>query len=129
MSEKIATLSNKKKKQASALRAKMTNWMKSSIKEEEPEKAFLKKWKTGSGGKAMKIEIHFLDRGTGRYQQVYSTNTEMTLEGFIKSLQMTMITGTSGLDRDFIIGDRILVDNISHEFMKTGSGLKWVKTE
>jgi hypothetical protein len=77
----------------------------------------------------MKIEIHFLDRGTGRYQQVYSTNTEMTLEGFIKSLQMTMITGTSGLDRDFIIGDRILVDNISHEFMKTGSGLKWVKTE
>ena len=45
MSEKIAKLSNKKKKQASALRAKMTNWMKSSIKEEEPEKAFLKKWK------------------------------------------------------------------------------------
>ncbi len=77
----------------------------------------------------MKIEIHFLDRGTGRYQQVYSTNTEMTIEGFIKSIQMAMITGTSGLDRDFIIGDRILADNISHEFMKTGSGLKWVKAE
>ena len=60
----------------------------------------------------MKIEIHFLDRGTGRYQQVYSTNTEMTLEGFIKSLQMTMITGTSGLDRDFKVGqNRIGVPN------------------
>lgn len=77
----------------------------------------------------MKIEVHFLDRGTGRYQQVYSTNTEMTFDGFINSLTMAMLTGTSELDRDFIIGDRILVDGETHEFVKTGSGLKWVKTE
>ena len=41
MSEKIAKLSNKKRKQGiSPAGKKMTNWFNSSIKEEEPEKAF-----------------------------------------------------------------------------------------